>query len=120
MSTFATFEGDVESLSHTHYEKYHISLYNPKELFCQFVYQCMAKPSIKAYLPEGVIRLITDMDYYSLSFRESCRRFCFCFERALMMVHRERIWVDFDGLITLIEEIISKKFRLYCGYKNSL
>lgn len=69
MSTFATFEGESESMSHVQYEKYHISLYNPKELFCEFVYQCMARKAIKAYLPEGVLTLISDMDYYSLSFR---------------------------------------------------
>ena len=88
MSTFSTFEGEVESLSHTHYEKYHISLYHPKELFCQFVYQCMARQDIKAYLPEGILSLISDMDYYSLSFRESCRRFCFCLERTLMLTKK--------------------------------
>jgi hypothetical protein len=103
-----------------HYEKYHISLYHPKDLFCQFVYQCMANKQIKAYLPDGILTLISDMDYYSLSFRESCRRFRYCFERSHMLNHRERTWVDFDGLITMIEDVISKKFKLYCGYKNSL
>jgi hypothetical protein len=84
------------------------------------MYECMAQKHIKAYLPEGILTLISDMDYYSISFRESCRRFCFCLERAMMMYPRERTWVDFDELIALIENVISKKFKLYCGYKNSL
>jgi hypothetical protein len=37
-----------------------------------------------------------------------------------MLSHRERSWVDFDGIINLIFEVVSKKFRFYCGYKNSL
>ena len=35
-----------------------------------------------------------------------------------MLSHRERVWVNFDGLVTLIEEVISKEFEYYCGYKN--
>ncbi len=37
-----------------------------------------------------------------------------------MLAHQKFTWVEFDGLITLIEDTISKKFRLYSGYKNSL
>ena len=93
MCTFSTFEGEVESQAHPHFEKYHISLYNSKELFCQFVYECVAQPTIKAYLPAGVLTLISDMDYYSISFRESCRRFRYCLQRALMLAHQKFTWV---------------------------
>lgn len=70
-------------------------------------------------MPEQIIGLITDMDYYSISYRESCRRFVYCLERSLMLCKKERKWVEFDNVINLIEFIIHRKFKNYTGYKNN-
>jgi hypothetical protein len=66
--TCETFDGDIEYSSNS-YIKFHQSLYNPKELFCKYMYECVAREDIKAYLPMEVLSLISDMDSYSISFR---------------------------------------------------
>jgi hypothetical protein len=35
------------------------------------------------------------MHYYTISYKESCRRFRYCVERALMLFKKERTWVEF-------------------------
>lgn len=43
-------------------------MYDSKALFSQYIYNCIKNPKIKAYLPAEILGLITDMDYYHLSF----------------------------------------------------
>ena len=63
------------------------------------MFECVSKEQIKAYLPSQVLGLISDMDYYHLSYAESCRRFAYCMERSLMIDRRPRKFVEFDDLI---------------------
>lgn len=58
------------------------------------------------------------MHYYSLSFKEACRRFRFCVERGLMLYRKERVWVDFIGLVKSIDVALNKEIDHYAGYKG--
>lgn len=55
----------------------------------------MISSDIKPYLPSEVLTLISDMNYYSISYHESCRRFRYCLERSLMLYKKERTYVEF-------------------------
>jgi DNA relaxase NicK len=96
----------------------HYKLYNAKELFCQYIYECLASPVIKPYLPPEVLTLVSDMQYYSLSYKEACRRFRFCVERGLMLYKKERTWVDFVELVKIIETALQKAIKDYHGFKG--
>jgi hypothetical protein len=101
------FEKEIHN-DNEYYQTFHYQLYNPKELFCQYLYACLASPAIRPYLPFQVLKLITDMNYYSLSYHESCRRFQFCVERSLMLYRKERVFVEFDKLVNAIEFALMK------------
>jgi hypothetical protein len=77
MCTHHEFNNSLER-SNLYFERFQFQFYNPKELFCEYVYKCLSHPDIKPYLPSEVLSLITDMTYYTISFRESCRRFMYC------------------------------------------
>lgn len=46
-------------------------------------------------MPPEILTLVSDMDYYSLGYRESCRRFDYCFLKALQLNPRPRPEVNF-------------------------
>lgn len=88
LSTFNSFQNKIEN-NLQNFQKYHYKLYNSKDLFCKYMYSCLINPFIKPYLPSNVLSLISDIDYYSISFHESCRRFMYCLERSLLIGKKE-------------------------------
>jgi hypothetical protein len=79
-------------------------------------------PEIKAFVPPETIRIITDMDYYSIGYGESCRRLDYVIEKTRYLNAKEHPDIDtksISELIKLIETIIEKKFRYY-QYKTNL
>lgn len=67
LCTFQNFDSKHEN-SNQNFEKYHYKLYNSKDLFCKYLYNCLVNPTIKPYLPSEVLSLISDIDFYSISF----------------------------------------------------
>jgi hypothetical protein len=68
LPTFSNFESKHETAL-VNFEKYHYKLYNSRDLFCKYLFHCLASPVVKPYLPPQVLSLISDIDYYSISFR---------------------------------------------------
>jgi len=69
LPTFSTFEEDVyEAVNKFQMEKFMTTIYDSRSLFAKYVYICIVKPNIKAYLPKEILDLITDMDYYNLGY----------------------------------------------------
>ena len=69
LPTYSTFADDnYEAENKLKLDKFQTHIYDAKWLFSKYIYNCIKNLEIKAYLPLEVLNLVTDIDYYHLSY----------------------------------------------------
>ena len=95
---------EIDTLNYTEFN--YMELYNQKQLFVQFMLHALMDSELKAYLPSDVLNLITDMDYYPISFRENIRRFCTCLKRLFFANGGKFVPVEFLSIYDIINSVL--------------
>lgn len=96
---------EIDSMNYTGY--YHMILYNHKQLFVQFMINAVMDSELKAYLPCEILELISDLDYYPISYREGVRRFCVSLKRLYLYNKSQKfVAVEFRNLYNSLVEVL--------------
>ena len=107
----------IELIPHT--------LYNPKNLFCEFMLRCIQNDKVRAYLPPECISLIEDFDIYPISYREGCRRLTYCIAKYHLLLTEKQLipkfqFVRMGSLCKKIQESIGRVFSSFREEKEKL